>query len=80
MKQASGTVAAFIFVNSIAGLLGNFQSTKSLPSELPILLVAVLLGAFIGTRFGISKLSSSGIKRALGLVLLIAGAKFIFAS
>lgn len=80
VKQASGTVAAFIFVNSIAGLLGNFQSTKSLPSELPILLVAVLLGAFIGTRFGISKLSSSGIKRALGLVLLIAGAKFIFAS
>jgi len=79
VKQASGTVAAFIFVNSIAGLLGNFQSTQSLPNELPIFLIAVLLGAFIGTRFGISKLSSTGIKRALGFVLLIAGAKFIFA-
>ena len=79
VKQASGTVAAFIFVNSIAGLLGNFQSTRSLPSELPIFLVAVLLGAFVGTRFGISKFSSIGIKRALGFVLLIAGAKFIFA-
>ena len=79
LKQASGTVSGFIFVNSIAGLLGNFQSTQSLPTELPVFLIAVLLGAFIGTRFGISKFSSTGIKRALGLVLIIAGAKFIFA-
>ncbi len=79
VKQASGTVAAFIFVNSIAGLLGNFQSTSSLPNELPVFLVAVLLGAFIGTRFGISRFSSVGIKRALGFVLLIAGAKFLLA-
>ena len=79
VKQASGTAAGFIFVNSIAGLLGNLQSTRSLPSELPIFLIAVLLGAFIGTRFGISRFSSTGIKRALGFVLLIAGAKFIFA-
>ncbi len=80
VKQASGTVAGFIFVNSVAGLLGNVQSAQSLPAELPLFVVAVLLGAFIGTRFGISRFSSTGIKRALGLVLLIAGAKFIFAS
>ena len=80
VKQASGTVAGFIFVNSVAGLLGNMQSAQSLPAELPLFVVAVLLGAFIGTRFGISRFSSTGIKRALGLVLLIAGAKFIFAS
>ena len=79
VRQASGTVAAFIFVNSIAGLLGNFQSTSSLPTELPLFLIAVLLGAFIGTRFGISRFSSVGIKRALGFVLLIAGAKFLLA-
>ncbi len=79
VREASGTVAAFIFVNSIAGLLGNIQSTKSLPNGLPIFLVAVLLGAFIGTRLGISIFSTTGIKRALGFVLLIAGAKFIFA-
>ena len=80
VKQASGTVAGFIFVNSVAGLLGNMQSAQSLPAELPLFVVSVLLGAFIGTRFGISRFSSTGIKRALGLVLLIAGAKFIFAS
>jgi hypothetical protein len=37
----------------------------------------VLLGAFIGTRFGIKRFSSVGVKRALGVVLLIAGAKFV---
>ena len=79
VKQASGTVAAFIFVNSTAGLLGNFQSTSSLPSELPVFIIAVLLGAFIGTRFGIKRFSSVGVKRALGVVLLIAGAKFLLA-
>jgi uncharacterized membrane protein YfcA len=78
VKQASGTAAAFIFVNSVAGLLGNVQSTSSLPSELPVFVVAVLLGALIGTRFGITRLSSIGVKRALGCVLLIAGVKFLF--
>jgi uncharacterized membrane protein YfcA len=78
VKQASGTAAAFIFVNSVAGLLGNIQSTSSLPSELPVFVVAVLLGALIGTRFGITRLSSIGVKRALGCVLLIAGVKFLF--
>ena len=78
VKQASGTAAAFIFVNSVAGLLGNIQSTSSLPSELPVFVVAVLVGALIGTRFGITRLSSIGVKRALGCVLLIAGVKFLF--
>lgn len=79
VKQASGTVAAFILVNSVAGLLGNIHSVSSLPHQLPSFLVAVLLGAFIGTRFGISRFSPHAVKRALGLVLLIAGAKFLFA-
>ena len=77
VRQASGTVAAFIFLNSVAGLLGNFASTKSLPTVLPLFLVAVLAGALIGTRFGTTRLSHSGIKRALGAVLIVAGIKFL---
>ena len=76
VKQASGTVAAFIFVNSIAGLLGNYKSTSSLPEMLPLFLGAVIVGALIGTRLGISRFSSTGVKRALGVVLIIAGVKF----
>ncbi|MFZ4107867.1 MAG: sulfite exporter TauE/SafE family protein [Candidatus Planktophila sp.] len=77
VRQASGTVAAFIFLNSAAGLLGNFASTKSLPNVIPLFLVAVLAGALIGTRFGTTRFSHSGIKRALGCVLIVAGIKFL---
>ena len=76
VKQASGTVAAFIFVNSVAGLLGNYRSTSELPETLPLFLGAVIIGALIGTRLGISRFSSVGVKRALGAVLIIAGLKF----
>jgi len=76
VKQASGTVAAFIFVNSVAGLLGNYRSTAALPDTLPLFLGAVIIGALVGTRLGISRFTSVGVKRALGLVLIIAGLKF----
>jgi len=76
VKQASGTVAAFIFVNSVAGLLGNYKSTSSLPETLPLFLGAVIIGALIGTRLGITRFSPTGVKRALGVVLIIAGLKF----
>lgn len=77
VKSASGTVAAFIFLNSLSGLLGNFASTSSLPPTLPLFLVAVVLGAAIGTQYGTTRFSHSGIKRALGCVLIIAGIKFL---
>ena len=76
VKQASGTVAAFIFVNSVAGLLGNYRSTSELPDALPLFLGAVIIGALIGTRLGISRFSTVGVKRALGVVLIISGLKF----
>jgi uncharacterized membrane protein YfcA len=76
LRRASGCAAVFILANSIAGLLGNFAAVRSLPPELPIYAVAVFLGALIGTAFG-TKFAVTYIQRALGLVLLIAGAKLI---
>lgn len=78
VKGASGTAAAFIFVNSVSGLLGNISSVSRIPETLPLFAAAVLIGAFIGTRFGIKHLSHVGVKRALGVVLLIAGSKLTF--
>jgi uncharacterized membrane protein YfcA len=77
VKAASGTVAAFILCNSVAGLLGNFASTSKLPETLPLFLVAVILGALIGTRLGTTRFSHIGIKRSLGCVLIVAGIKFL---
>lgn len=75
VRSASGTAAVFIFANSVSGLLGNVSSVRDLPPQLPLYIVAVMVGAFIGTRLGISVLSTTGIKRAVGAVLVIAGLK-----
>jgi uncharacterized membrane protein YfcA len=75
-RTASGVAAVFILCNSIAGLLGNVATVKALPADLPIYAAAVLLGAMIGTTLGI-RFAAPAILKALGAVLIIAGAKLI---
>lgn len=76
VRQSSGIAAVFVLVNSIAGLSGNLASLGALPPQLPLYAGAALLGAIAGTSLGI-RLQSPWLTRALGLVLVIAGAKLI---
>jgi uncharacterized membrane protein YfcA len=75
-RQAAGAAAVFILLNSIAGLLGNLGSIDQLPAQLPLFALAALLGALIGTTLAI-RLPVKQLLRALGLVLIVAGAKMI---
>jgi uncharacterized membrane protein YfcA len=77
-RRASGTAAAFILFNSLAGLAGNLVSTKSLPPDIWLFAGAVLAGGLIGTQLGISKFATPVLLKALAIVLLIAAAKLIF--
>jgi uncharacterized protein len=77
-RRTSGVVAAFIFLNSAAGLAGNAAAVGRLPSELPIFLAAVGAGAVLGTWLGVERLPRPWLLRTLGLVLLVAGAKMLF--
>jgi hypothetical protein len=77
-RRTSGVVAAFIFLNSVAGLAGNAASVGRLPIELPIFLGAVLAGALLGTWLGVERLPRPWLLRTLGAVLVIAGAKLLF--
>jgi uncharacterized membrane protein YfcA len=77
-RPTSGASAAFILVNSVAGLAGNFASVKNLPDALPVWGVAAAVGALIGTQLGTRHFQSNGIRRALATVLIIAGLKLIF--
>lgn len=76
-KPAAGVSALFILLNSVAGLLGAFSSTKNLPDFILPLLLAAALGGVIGSYFGSRRLAPVAIKRLLAAVLLIAGAKLI---
>src|SRR4051794_23921975 len=77
-RRTSGVVAAFILLNSIAGLAGNVASVGHLPRELPIFLAAVGAGALVGTWLGVERLPRPWLLRTLGAVLTVAGAKLLF--
>lgn len=76
-KAAAGIAALFILVNSSAGLAGRYSSLQQLPSDLPYLIGAVIVGALIGTTANLKLFSRALLLRALGLVLLIAGVPLI---
>jgi uncharacterized membrane protein YfcA len=78
VKGASGTAAAFILFNSISGLLGNISSVSLIPNTIFLYAFAVIVGVLIGTQLGIKILNEHYMKRALGIVLVVAGFKFIF--
>ena len=78
-RRTSGVAAGFILLNSISGLAGNLSSVQALPAELPILAGAVLAGGLVGSWMGTTRLPKPRLLQGLGLVLVIAGAKLIFA-
>lgn len=76
-KVVSGIAAAFIFVNSVAGLLGVMTHTQTLPASLPYWAIAAVIGGFVGAGLGSRKLGNPTIQRLLALVLLVAGLKMM---
>lgn len=77
-KVISGVAAAFILVNSIAGLIGVLIKQPVLPAALPYWAVAAILGGLIGAEYGSRRLANPSIRRLLALVLLLAGSKMVF--
>lgn len=78
MRAASGIASAFILANSLSGLAGNVARLSSIPSELPLWAGAVVLGALVGSEVGSRRGRILLLRRALSLVLVIAGFKLIF--
>lgn len=78
-RATSAVAAAFILVNSIAGLLGHLSSISHLPGQLPVWGLAVLVGGWIGAEYGSKRLPPPALRQLLSLVLVIAGLKMVFA-
>ena len=76
-KRAAAVSSAFILVNSIAGLAGQFDKVKSLSSDVVIWAIAVVLGGLIGSTVGSQWLGSTMLRRLLAIVLLIAVVKLV---
>jgi hypothetical protein len=76
-RQSSGLAAAFILLNSVAGLLGNISGVGMLPGSIVVLAPAAVVGGYIGAEYGSRRLASANLRRLLSLVLVIAGLKLI---
>jgi uncharacterized protein len=79
-RFAAGASAVFILANSVSGLAGAIGSAAALPAWLLLWLPTVAVGGLIGSDLGSRRLPASGVRRALGVVLFIAGLKLIFLS
>jgi uncharacterized membrane protein YfcA len=77
VRDSAAPTAAFILINSIAGLLGLLTRQPTLPDALPYWVLAVIAGGLIGASFGARRLDNRAMRRALAAVLLIAGAKMV---
>ena len=77
-RLAAGLSSGFILANSSAGLAGNVASVGMVPAALVVWLPAVAVGGLVGSELGARRLGPPAIRRALALVLVVAGLKLIF--
>ncbi|MCZ7398623.1 MAG: sulfite exporter TauE/SafE family protein [Candidatus Methanoperedens sp.] len=76
-KETAGVSAAFILVNSIAGISGHLASVKFLPDVIYPWAFAAVLGGIIGSSLGSRRFVNATLYRLLAVVLVIAGAKLM---
>jgi uncharacterized membrane protein YfcA len=76
-RVVSGIAAAFILVNSAAGLLGLLSQSTVLPGQLPLWAVAAALGGLLGSELGSRHLSNTTIQRLLAVILGAAGLRMV---
>ncbi len=78
-KESAAVSAAFIFVNSAAGLIGLGDVTSVITMQHVFWISAVLIGGSLGAFVGAKRYSELGLRKVLGAVLLLASVKLLFA-
>jgi len=77
-KTAAATSSIFIWCNSLTGIIGSSISQQLVDlGNITPFATAVLLGGFIGSKYGSRKAPQSSVKYLLSAVLIIAASKRI---
>ncbi len=74
-RTTAATSAAFILVNSAAGLLGHGLTAGSLPAQAPLWAGCALVGGLLGSWLGAARLPPLVLRRVLAVVLVLAAVK-----
>ena len=77
-KQTAAISAAFIFVNSIAGLGGMLTQGVSFTNNMMMYIVVAFTGGLLGAYLGSKKFNQNVLKYVLATVLLVASYKLLF--
>ena len=78
MRESAAIAAAFILVNSVAGLAGYAGSAHAAwPPNLWLFVAVALAGGIVGSELAVRRLAPHKLKMLLGVVLVIAGGKMI---
>ena len=75
MKETAAASAAFIFLNSLAGLSGHIMAGMAVSPKIAVWIVAVITGGLIGSWTGGFKLSAAHLRYLITAVLLVASIK-----
>lgn len=76
-KVAAAVSAAFIAANSCSGLGGFIVDGGQIPTMAWTLLPCVLVGGWLGSRWGSGRAPVPALRHALAAVLVVAAAKFV---
>jgi uncharacterized membrane protein YfcA len=77
LRTTAATSAAFILVNSAAGLLGQGARLTQLPEQWLPWAIAAVLGGVIGSHLGSRRLGGAALRAMLAAVLVVAGVKLM---
>lgn len=82
IRRTAAVSAAFILVNSLAGLtghalMGHLQKVQVLPQQVYLWVPAAVLGGLIGSELGSRRLTPMTMRRLLAAVLLVAALKML---
>lgn len=80
LRQSAGISAAFILVNSCAGLLGHLSSVPQLPRYILFWVPSAIAGGLVGAEYGSKQIKSTTLQRLLSVLLLVAGLKLFLQS
>jgi uncharacterized membrane protein YfcA len=77
MRGSAAIAAAFILVNSVAGLAGHASVTQTWPAGIPLLVAVAVCGGLLGSELGARRIAPAQLRKILGMVLAVAGLKMI---
>ncbi len=77
-KQTAAISAAFIFVNSVAGLAGQLIKGITFTGDMFLYVIVAFTGGIAGAYFGSLKFPQTTLKYVLAIVLVLASYKLLF--